>query len=130
MLSDIPNRKVDDIALAVVPADDDFWQVYLLNLKQAPISNVLISAKGYGSLEGKEVKTTQLRYFFDQIDQQTAHPIEPIPEKLAQIANEYWVSFQWDGYLFDKKYVFVEGSIQEAHLTDLPLLEKKGIWIR
>lgn len=130
MLSDIPHRKVDDIALAVVPTDNDFWQVYLLNLKTDPIYNVIVSAKGYGSLKGKDVKTTQLRYVFERIDQQTAHPIEPIPEKLAHIANEYWVSFQWDGHLFDKKYVFVEGSIQADYLTEIPLLDQKGIWIR
>lgn len=130
MLSDIRHRKVDDIALAVVPSDDDFWQVYLLNLKEGPIANVLISSKGYGSLEGEEVKTSQLRYFYDEIAAQSATPIEPIPAQLLHIANEYWLSFQWEGYMFDKKYVFVEGSIQKAHLTTVPLLEKKGVLIR
>lgn len=131
MKKDIPIRKVTDIAVAMLPSEDEnFWDVYLLNLKDEAIHNVLINSKGYGEIEGRRVETTQLRYFFEIIGPEMAVKIEPIESKLFQLANEYWISFQQDGFMYDKKYVFVPGSFMEVNLTHLPVLNKKGIMIK
>jgi len=130
MKEDIPIRKVTDIAMAIVPSDDTLWEVYLLNLKDAPIQNIIVNAKGYGERDGKRVNTTQMRYFFESIPPQTAQKVEPIQTKLFDIAHQYWISFQYDNFLFDKKYIFVRGSISEEYFIELPLLNKQGVMIR
>jgi hypothetical protein len=56
MKKDIPQLKVEDIALAIAPrqdAEEEFWDVYLVNLKPDTITNVLISSNGYGEISGK-----------------------------------------------------------------------------
>jgi hypothetical protein len=136
MKKDIPEYKVEQLAIAIVPRaengieDKEMWDVWVLNLKNEPIENVLINSRGYGEIEGEAMKTTVLRHFFNEIGPNQAHLIEPIQTKLFNIANEYWVSFTYDGYMYDKKYVFVRGSITEDNFTRIPLLDKKGVMIR
>ncbi|MCH2021906.1 MAG: hypothetical protein MK207_05445 [Saprospiraceae bacterium] len=132
MKKDIPIKKVKDIAIAVVPneQDENFWDVYLLNLKKADIKNVIISSRGYGEINGKKVETTQLRYFYEIIGAEMAVKIEPLDSKLFQLANEYWISFQYEDFMYDKKYVFVKGSFMEDNFTTIPIVKKKGIMIK
>ena len=132
MKKDIPQHKVEDLAIAVVPGekDDDLWDVFIMNLKEEPIKNVLVNSKGYGNLEGEEINTTILRHFFPTIGPLQIEKIEPIQTKLFDITNEYWVSFQYDNYMYDKKYVFVKGSISEINFTLIPFINRRGVMIR
>ena len=133
MKKDIQQLKVKDVAIAVIPdgsAHIEFWEVYLVNLKGKPLKNVLINSTGYGVLKGEQVKTTTLRYFYEKISSETYEKVEVIQHKLTDLANEYWLSFSLDGYMYDRKYVFVKGSLVEANLTIIPILGKKGVMIR
>jgi len=134
MKKDIPQHKVEDLAIAIVPradlAEDELWDCYIINLKDEPIQSVLVNSKGYGEIEGEQIKTTVLRHFFEQIGPLDCLQIEPIQTKLFSITNEYWVSFQYNGYMYDKKYVFVKGSIAEMNFTPIPFLNRKGVMIR
>jgi len=132
MKKDIPQYKVQDLAIAVVPGNDDkeLWDVYIMNLKEEPIKNVLINSKGYGELNGEPINTTILRHFFVSIGPLKIEKIEPIQTKLFDLTNEYWVSFQYGGYMYDKKYVFVKGSISQINFTSIPFINKKGVMIR
>lgn len=132
MKKDIPQLKVQNLAIAIVPSeeDDTLWNTYILNLKDEPIKSVLIHSRGYGEMEGEEIKTTILRHYFEEIGPLQIKIIEPIQTKLFDITNEYWVSFNYDGYMYDKKYVFVQGSISEINFTLIPFLNKKGVMIR
>ena len=57
--------------------------------------------------------------------------IEPIQAAIFQLANEYWVSFSLNDYLFDKKYVFVQGAVDEMNFTEIPFLNgRRGVMIR
>ncbi len=134
MKKDIPQYKVENIAVAIVPREDtkdeELWDTYIINLKKAPIKSVLISSKGYGEINGDKMKTTILRHFFELIEGESYAQIEPIQTKLFQITNEYWISFMVEDYMFDKKYVFVKGSINPDNFTTIPIINKKGVMIR
>ena len=130
MKKDIDIKKVMDIAIAIVPTDELMWDVYLLNLKPESIKNIIINAKGYGTRYGESVQTTEMRYFIEHAAPMTATKIEPIQTALFDLANQYWLSFQHDSFLFDKKYVFVAGSLHEDYFTLLPILEEKGVMIK
>jgi len=135
MKKDIPVQKVEDLAIAVVPRDkkeseEELWDTYLINLREETISNVLISSQGYGEVEGEKRKTTTLRHFFDEIGPLTIQMIEPIQKALFDLTNEYWVSFNFDGHMYDKRYIFVRGSIIKENFTPIPFLGRKGVMIR
>lgn len=132
MKKDIPIHKVEDIIIAISPREETFddpdslWDVFILNLKDEPITCVLVNSTGY--LE--DSKTTTLRHFFEAIGPLSFMLIEPIQARLFDLNNEYWVSFMHEDYMYDKKYVFVRGSINSTHFTDIPFLGRKGVMIR
>ena len=67
MKKDLPDNIVEDVAIAVALMSETpevkNWTVYIVNLKNEPITNVLISSKGYGEKDGKQVKTSVLMDF-------------------------------------------------------------------
>lgn len=132
MIKDIPNFRVEDIALAAIPmpnaeGGDDEWYIYLINKKNVPLENVLISSKGYGVLNKDKVETSELRHYVEVIPAMGFAKIETIMPELFAISNQYWVSFYIGKEIFDKKYVFVAESIQTSNLTDVPIIGKKGV---
>ncbi|MFK7934155.1 MAG: hypothetical protein AB8G22_11650 [Saprospiraceae bacterium] len=136
MKKDILSQKVEDTIIAIVPRGDhqegeeELWDTYLINLKKQPITSVLVSSKGYGKLDGEKMKTTTLRHFFEEIAPEVAIKVEPIQARLFDITNEYWVSFSHNNFMFDKKYIFVKGSITEKHFTMIPIVGRKGVMIK
>lgn len=129
MKEDIEFRKVHDIAVAVIP-EDDFWKVYLLNLKNEAIQGIIVNSRGYGVIDGREVKTSNLKQLFDEIKPKDYVVIELINKELFGLHNEYWVSFWHNKFLYDKKYVFVPETLIPENLTPVPLLEKMGVMIK
>jgi hypothetical protein len=134
MLKDIPKLEVDNLAVAIVrelnEEGEPIWNAYVINLYDQQIHNVLVSSKGYGSFEGREVKTSVLRHLIGNIDAQDYAKIEPIMDNLFGLSNEFWVSFYIGKNIYDKKYVFLPETIKEENLTLIPVLKKRGVMIR
>ncbi len=134
MLKDIPQLVVDKIIVAVVrePNENDVmvWNVYLVNMYDSEIRGVMVSSKGYGQYEGRDVKTTILRHVIGNIDPHDYAKIEPLMENLLGLSNEYWVSFYKEKDMYDKKFIFLPESVREDNRTMIPVLNKRGVMIR
>ena len=129
MKSDIENRIVSGVQVAVVPgrAEDPLWDVYLLNTNSHAIQSVLVSVRGYGTRNEQAVETSALRHFYDEVAGNAPLKVEPLQCELFDLNHEYWVSYEHDGYRFDKKFVFVPGSLTEDNFSTVPILNCKGI---
>ncbi len=126
-------HRAEDIAVAVVPElveDQNGWMVYLVNLKNAAIENVLVSSKGYGEIDNRNLRTSELRHYIEKLEPHHFSKIEPIIEDVFGLANEYWVSFYINKTIYDKKFVFLPESINESNFVTIPFLNKKGVMIR
>jgi len=134
MIKDLPDNTVQDIAIAVAlegeNVESKIWYVYLINLKNEPIENVLITSRGYGEKDGEQVKTSTLRHMFPLVPNQTFKLIEPIDEQTFGLNNEYWLSYYIGKNIFDKKFIFLPESIVEMNFIKLPVLNKPGVMIR
>lgn len=137
MKKDIPIKKVEDVAIAILPREDEdgqidetMWNVFIVNMREEILHGVLVNSRGYGEVDGEEKKTSILRHFFEEIGPKRATLIEPIQSDVFELANEYWVSFKLDGHMYDKKYVFVKGSIDKMNFTTIPFIEKMGVMIK
>lgn len=131
MKKDIPNHKVEDLIVAIIPTEDEnFWEVFLINLKDEALTNVLVTSRGYGEREGRKVETTVLRYFIESIGGLDYVKLELISNEVFDLTNEYWISFNWEGHMYDKKYFFVKGSVAEDNFTPIPFISRKGVMIR
>jgi hypothetical protein len=133
MIKDLPENNVKDIAIAVAlereSVESKIWYVYLINLKNEPIENVLITSKGYGEKNGEQVKTSVLRHMIPVVESKGYKLIEPIDEQTFGLNNEYWLSYYIGGNIYDKKFIFLPESIVEMNFIKLPVLNKPGVMI-
>lgn len=133
MIEDIERPEVKDIAMAVLPqvseAGETEWYSFLINMKDVTIEGVLVSSRGYGEKNKEQVKTSELRHFLDEMEPRSFRKVEMITDELLGLTNQYWVSFYQDGVMYDKKYLFLPGSIDSENLTTIPVIEEKGILI-
>ena len=134
MLKDITRPEVTNIIVAIVQEPDEndvlTWNVYLVNLYDVQIHDVLVSSKGYGQFEGRDVKTSVLRHLIGDVDSMDYAKIEMLMDNLFGLNNEFWVSFYVGLNIYDKKYVFLPESIKEENFTLIPVLNKRGVMIR
>ncbi|WP_295801556.1 hypothetical protein [Mucilaginibacter sp.] len=133
MIKDLPDNTVKDIAIAVAlekeSVESKIWYVYIINLKNEPIENVLITSKGYGEKDGEQVKTSTLRHMFPLVEGNSFKIIEPIDEQTFGLNNEYWLSYYIGTQIYDKKFIFLPESIVEMNFTRLPVINKVGVMI-
>jgi hypothetical protein len=132
MLKDINTDEVEDIAIAVVPGEEDssVWEVYMINLKEEGLDNVIVASRGYGMYKGEEVKTSVLRHFLGAFEPLDIRMIEPIQKEVFGLNNEYWVSFYIGSNIFDKKFIFLPESITEDNFIRIPFIDRPGVMIR
>lgn len=133
MKADLPDNRVEDIAIAVVLMSETpevkNWNVYLINLKNEPITNVLITSKGYGEKDGKEVKTSLLRHFIGDVEAKSFAAVEAIDPQVFGLTNEYWLSYYIGKDIYDKKFIFLPESIIENNIIKIPIVNKPGVMI-
>lgn len=134
MLKDIDRPTVEDVAVAIAPeigdGGEEVYYAWLINLRDEPLENILIRSGGYGVHEGNKYETTELRRFYDKLDAQSAMKIEPVLKEALVLSNQYWVSFYVHKVLYDKKYVFVPGSIDSSNYVALPFVSLQGAMIK
>ena len=135
MKQDISFDPVAGVSVAVIPDDQallpggqSIWQVYLINHNAYPLQNVIVNANGYGqAADGEKVRTSTLRYLFEEVPPHTAVPVEPIDSTLFHLNNQYWVSYYRGTQIFDKKFIFVPDSIVPDNFTHIALLDRVGV---
>lgn len=132
MLKDINREEIEDIAIAVVPSEENssVWEVYMINLKEEGLENVIVASKGYGVYKGEEVKTSVLRHYLGSFQPLDIRLIEPIQKEMFGLNNEYWVSFYIGQNIFDKKFIFLPESITEDNFIRIPFIDRPGVMIR
>ncbi|MFB9863224.1 hypothetical protein EFA69_04120 [Rufibacter immobilis] len=131
MKKDIDFHTVAGVSVAIArelnTLGQEEWNVYFINNNDFYLDNVLIASKGYGEQQGQEVKTSVLRHMFDQVAPKSALQVEPIDPALFQITNEFWVSYYIGKTIYDKRFLFVPGSIVEENIIHISILEKEGV---
>ncbi len=136
MKKDIDIPLVEDVSVAVVKEWNDektaeIYNVYLINLKNSTLKNVLVSSKGYGENKttGVNVQTSVLRHFIGDVEAESYAKIEPIVEEVFGLNNEYWVSFSLGNKMYDKKYIFLPETIIDGNMKTIPIINQKGVVI-
>ena len=133
MKKDLPENIVENVAVAVVlesaTPETKNWNVYLINLKNEPLTTVLVTSKGYGQKEGEEVKTSILRHSIGDVAARDFALVELIDEQVFGLTNEYWISYYINGQIYDKKFIFLPESIVETNMIRVPVLNKPGVMI-
>ena len=134
MKADLPENIVEDVAITVALVGETpevgSWTVYVVNFKNEPITNVLISSKGYGEINGNHVKTSILRHSIGNLNANSYAVVEAIDPAVFGLTNEYWLSYYIGKDIYDKKFIFLPESIVDNNLIRIPILNKPGVMIK
>ena len=132
MLKDIKEEEVKDIGIAVVKessAQDD-WKVYLINLSDKRLENVIINSTGFGvDSHNSSIHTATFRHYIESIKPRTAIAFETLIEEIFQLSNRFWLSYYINKTIYERKYEFVPGSIAKEFFISVPFTGKQGVMI-
>lgn len=135
MRDELKGPKADNVGIAVVETinqeNEKEYNVYLLNLREDIMEGIIIASKGYGTnpTTGEKLKTSTLRHSLEVLLPNEAAKVEPIMPDVFGLSNEFWVSFWINDDMYDKKFVFVPGSIAEDNMKEIPVLGERGVLI-
>ena len=125
---EFPESQFVKIAIAPGQFENDLWEVILINFQPEAIKNILVASTGFGrDNEGKEVQTSTLRHFFDELEGNHFIEVEKIDPGVFHLSNEYWVSYWKEGKLYDQRILFVTGSIGHENCVWIEMLGKEAI---
>jgi hypothetical protein len=130
MKKDIDFHPVTGVKLAIAKENINGnieWGVYIINLNMIELNTVMITSKGYGMIDGEEKKTSTLRHMIQELGAESIAKIEPIDPALFALNNEYWVSYYILDQIFDKKFIFTEGSMDPSNMIYIPELDMEGV---
>lgn len=125
-------KELPGVHMAVIPEEEEgqpVWNVYLINNKELPLTTVLLTSRGYGKVKDEEVSTSTLRRVLKDTSAKSVQKVEFIPEDLHGLTNEFWLSFFYDGEMYDKKYIFLPESLIDENFTSVPIIGKAGVLI-
>lgn len=130
MIKDIDFHPVTGLKLAIAKEEINGtieWGVYIINLNLIELTTVMITSKGYGILNGEEKKTSTLRHMIQELGAQSIAKVESIDPALFALTNEFWVSYYILDQIFDKKFIFVAGSMDPNNIIDIAELGLQGV---
>ena len=133
MREELKGPVVENVKVVIVPEKNEEGgiqhYVYLLNLRDDIMEGIIITSKGYGVNvdTGEKITTSTLRHSLEVLLPDEAAKIEPIMEEVFGLTNEYWVSFWVEDVMYDKKFIFLPETINEAHMSEVPKLGRKGV---
>lgn len=123
---DFPEVKGVYMAITCTPAaagEDAAYHVYILNENKHPIYNVLVNSTGYSD----DQRTSTLRHYVEQLKPGESFKLEAINPELFSLVNQFWVSYYIDQKIYDKKFIFLPGSIVEENFSFIEKLDKQGV---
>jgi hypothetical protein len=129
MKKDIEIPVVKDVHIAVVKEwAADFssqdWIVYLINDGKSPLESAMIMSRGKHK-DGR--KTATFRHAFKVVAAKSFLKVELIMEDVFPFENEFILTYFQDGKLYDKVFKAPPHSISEHKITDLPVMDVKGV---
>ncbi len=133
MREELKGPKVENVSIALVEIplenNEKEYIVYLLNLRDDIMEGIIVASTGYGEnpKTGEQIKTSTLRRGIELMLPNEAARIEPIMPELFDLTNEYWVSFWVNEEMYDKRFLFIPGSIKQEDFKMIDLLGHKGI---
>lgn len=130
MKKDIEFHPVTGVKLAIAREEkegQEEWAVYIINKNLIELHTLMITSKGYGMISGENKKTSVLRHLIEELGPQSIAKVEPIDPTLFSLNNEFWVSYFILDQIFDKKFVFVKGSMHQQNISYIPEIDLYGV---
>lgn len=135
MKKDIEIPQATHVFIAALPErnadfNEESWYIYLINHTPIRLEIPLVVSRAYGTINGKPVKTSIFRHAFKELAPYTALKIELIDRQVFPLTNEFAVTYFSENKLHDKTFSFKPNTINTKALTDLPIIEQRGVLLK
>ncbi len=133
MKKDITFPQVENVHIVAFQEwNDDFmensWYAYLLNNSEETLEMAMVVSRAFGTINNEERKTGTFRHAFAKVAPYSALKIELLENNVLQLHNEFLLTYFLNGQLFDKGFIFKADSLLPEHTTELPIINKKGVF--
>lgn len=126
---EIPVAK-DVYVAAVLEWNEEFlskdWNAYVINNRTTAIDMVLIVSKGFDG----ERKTSLMRHAIGAVEAKSFAKIELMQEDILALNNEFFVTYYADNKIYEKRFLFKKNTVNENSLSEIPLIEKEGVFAK
>lgn len=122
--------KVEGVFIALLEENNTpEYAVYLVNERSDIMEGIIVTSVGYGEkvTSGEAIQTATFRHSLEVLLPGEYAKIEMIVPEVFSLYNEFWVSFWIDEILYDKKVLFIPGSINVQEMQVLHKFNKKGL---
>jgi len=99
------------------------WNAYIINNKNVPLEIILIVTSGSNE---KQI-TPAMRHSIKVLPAKYFAKIEFLQEKLLKLDNKFSVSFFAEGKMYERTFILPQNTVKESALTEIPLMNLKGI---
>ena len=128
MRKDIEISEVKDVHVAAVYEQHPEyktmdWNAYIINNKNVPLEIILIVTSGSNE---KQI-TPAMRHSIKVLPAKYFAKIEFLQEKLLKLDNKFSVSFFAEGKMYERTFILPQNTVNESALTEIPLMNLKGI---
>lgn len=129
MKKDIEIPIAKDVHVVIIREwNEDFlskdWNAYIINSRADEIEMTIVVSKGFDD----ERQTSTMRHGIGTIASKEFKKVEMLPEEILVLDNEFFVTFFAEGKLFEKRFLFPKNTITENNLSNIPLIDKDGIF--
>lgn len=116
----IPVSK--NLHLAIVPLEDDVWDLYLINQNLNTLKNILITTDA----SKDQVKSSTLRYFLESMDEMAFIKFESVLGNVIEMDNSVFVTYYIGADIFDITFSFSRESLLNIPKVEIPILKLEG----
>jgi len=99
------------------------WNAYIINDRKDPLEMILIVTSGSNE---KQI-TPAMRHSIKLLPAKYFAKIEFLQEKLLKLDNKFSVTFFADDKMYERTFTLPQNSIKESALTEIPIMNLKGI---
>jgi hypothetical protein len=99
------------------------WNAYIINDRNDPLEMILIVTSGSNE---KQI-TPAMRHSIKLLPAKYFAKIEFLQEKLLKLDNKFSISFFAEGKMYERTFKLPQNTVKESALTEIPIMNLKGI---
>lgn len=108
------------VKLAIVPQNENAWDLYLINENQHSIRNILVVTNA----SSEEKVSSTLRYFLESMDEVSGIKFETVMQDVIELENSVTVTYYVGMEIYEKEFRFSKSNLTQKE--SLTIIGKDG----
>lgn len=120
MKKDIYIPTPTGLHLAIIPKEDQIWDLYLINKNEHSLQNILVVTEA----QGENTVSSKLRYFLESIPPLSYIKFETVYGDVAHLENFITTTYYVGLDIYEKLFSFRASALEDKRI--IPFIELEG----